>query len=94
MPPDDFAWWGRNSGDRTHEGGGKKPNALGLYDVLGNVWEWCAGTGAGENFGKRELRGGSFCNNNQKLIDAKTPMYSDQDVAGRGAGLRLVCDDL
>lgn len=94
MPPDDFAWWGRNSGDRTHEGGRKKPNALGLHDVLGNVWEWCAGTGSGENFGKRELRGGSFCNNNRKWIDAKTPMYSDQDVVGRGAGLRLVCDDL
>ncbi len=69
---DDVAWYDSNSGSTTHAVGTKQPNELGLYDMSGNVWEWCSDwygsyisssqtnpTGASSGSG-RVARGGSW----------------------------------
>lgn len=38
---DRVAWYGSNSGKKTHPVGTKAPNGLGLYDMTGKVWGWC-----------------------------------------------------
>ncbi|ORT57022.1 SUMF1/EgtB/PvdO family nonheme iron enzyme [Streptomyces sp. CB03238] len=60
-PLDEIAWHRGNSDERTHDVGGRPPNAWGLYDMLGNVWEWCWDLYDPEVYGTyRVLRGGGW----------------------------------
>lgn len=58
---DEIAWYRDNSGDCLRDVGGKLPNAWGLYDMLGNVWEWWFDRYNLEVYGDyRVLRGGGW----------------------------------
>ena len=57
-----IAWYKDNSQHKTHNVGQKKPNAWGLYDMLGNVWEWCSDIYDETVYGSyRVFRGGGWC---------------------------------
>ena len=60
-PLDEVGWYRGNSGERIREVGGERPDAWGLHDVLGGVWEWCWDLYDPEVYGSyRVLRGGGW----------------------------------
>ena len=98
------AWYENNSGHKTHAVGTKQPNELGIYDMSGNVWEWCQdwygkyssssqvnpiGINNGSN---RVRRGGSWSSFDRDCRSSYrgsiTPGYRDISL-----GLRLVLSE-
>jgi formylglycine-generating enzyme required for sulfatase activity len=87
-PLDSIAWYDGNSGDTTHPVGTKKPNNYGLYDMLGNVWEYVEDRSNADPK-RRVMKGGSFYNISR---DLRVPNRENpvEDLHHRNIGLRCV----
>jgi formylglycine-generating enzyme required for sulfatase activity len=99
----EYAWYYGNSGSKTHPVGQKKPNNWELYDMSGNVWEWCEdgwhenyqnaptdGTAWNENYSVtniRLLRGGSWGSNPR---NCRSACRDSNGLLGSNFGVRVI----
>ncbi len=97
----EYAWIEGNSKDATHPVGEKKPNRWGLYDMHGNVWEWCQDWYAdyprnavtdpqGPLTGTERIRRGGCWNNRPEYSRSAIRLWYDPSYRSKEWGFRVV----
>ena len=96
---DEVGWCEDNSGNRTHPVAQKKSNGYGLYDMSGNVWEWCWGVDDPKEGNYRYYRGGSYGRCDRGLgssyggnceVDNGYDYFANYQI--NNVGFRIVCN--
>ncbi|MFN6209276.1 MAG: SUMF1/EgtB/PvdO family nonheme iron enzyme [Microcystis sp.] len=101
----DYAWYDGNSQKTTHPVGQKRPNAWGLYDMIGNVWEWCEDNWHDNYIGAPKdgsawltndndypiVRGGCWYNGPDGCRSAYRFLNPRRDGLSNSYGFRVVC---